>query len=118
MMFQELSKVSKTIRVLVSSLNRTRPFQKEARRPSPPAFSTAFTRGESQFTHIFRRSGLPNRTARFQQSAQEESRNCAAAKIVESTLVILERFRLCPFPKDGEFRCTSATVDHPRNFHW
>ena len=96
MMFQELDKVTKTIRVLVSLVNRTRRDVRvrvwwsdrihSKRKLAAPAFSTAFTRGESLFSHISRRSGLPNRTARFQQSAQEESRNCAAAKIVECVL--------------------------------
>ena len=44
------------------------PFQKEIRRPSPPASSTACVSGESLFAHTSSRSGLPKRGAQFQQS--------------------------------------------------
>ena len=85
MILQKLDKVKRTKRVLAFSLNRidgdvrdvawwSYPFQKEVHRPSPPTLSNASTSGESLFAHTSRRSGLPKRTARFQQSVHEESK--------------------------------------------
>ena len=77
---------------------KSRPFQKEIRRHSPQAFSTACISNESLFAHTSSKSFLLNWRHK------------------SSTFVMLERFRLCPFPRDGGFRCTSATVDNPRSF--
>ena len=118
MMLQRLDKVKRTKRVLAFSLNRTDRdvhdlawFQKEVRRPSPPALSTASASGESLFAHTSRRSDQVFRSEQL-NSSNQYMRSPSVELLPESTKAPFSCWRdfvFVPFP-----RATSSVVLQPQ----